>query len=267
MAGQEPQLEQYMDVVRGVASALASRLPRDVDRDELEADGYEGLVKALRDYDSAKGPLIPYIRLRSRGAMIDGMRRRMLIPHGAHAAGAQAPQLISLEHELADGHRLIDVVPDPTPATDEIAIANASQPTIRSEVQRLPGRHRRIVFARFLLNRRRADVAAAEGVTLAELARVEARIRRRLRRALRITTKAGAPERRPDRRPRTFSLTRAELRVLRLAADGATAAETAARLRKAPETVKTQRRAIIAKLAARNMMNAVAISYERGLLH
>ena len=57
-----------------------------------------------------------------------------------------------------------------------------------------------------------------------------------------------------------------ELKVLRLAAEGASSEETARRLRKASETVKSQRRAIIAKLRARNIINAVAIGYQRGLL-
>ena len=54
--------------------------------------------------------------------------------------------------------------------------------------------------------------------------------------------------------------------ALRLAAEGASTEETARRLRKASETVKSQRRAIIAKLRARNIINAVAIGYQRGLL-
>jgi len=37
-------------------------------------------------------------------------------------------------------------------------------------------------------------------------------------------------------------------------------------MRRGLETVKSQRCRIIAKLRARNMVNAVAISYQRGLL-
>ena len=69
-----------------------------------------------------------------------------------------------------------------------------------------------------------------------------------------------------DEDPEDEPLTEKELKVLRLAAEGATSAETARRLRKARETVKSQRRTVIAKLRARNMLNAVAIGYKRGLL-
>ncbi len=91
-----------------------------------------------------------------------------------------------------------------------------------------------------------------EGVSVDRIAQIESRIRRRLRTAARLTE--------------TEKLTSKELTVLRLAAEGASAAETAKRLRKAVETVKTQRCTVIAKLHARNITNAVAISYQRGLL-
>jgi DNA-binding CsgD family transcriptional regulator len=42
--------------------------------------------------------------------------------------------------------------------------------------------------------------------------------------------------------------------------------ETAASLGSSVETVKSQRRLVIAKLDARNMMHAVALGYENGLL-
>ena len=57
-----------------------------------------------------------------------------------------------------------------------------------------------------------------------------------------------------------------ELDVLRLAATGASVDETATRLGSSVETVKSQRRVVIAKLDARNMMHAVALGYENGLL-
>jgi DNA-directed RNA polymerase specialized sigma subunit len=58
VAVDEPQVEQYMRAVRQVARSLRSRLRTDtVDLEELEADGFEGLVRALHDYDPMKGPL------------------------------------------------------------------------------------------------------------------------------------------------------------------------------------------------------------------
>ncbi len=96
-----------MDVVRDVAEALGRRLRADTgDIEEFEADGFEALVKAVRDYDSSKGPLTPYIVLRCRGAMIDGLRKKMLISRKDREAGVSEPAVISLDVEVADGVRL-----------------------------------------------------------------------------------------------------------------------------------------------------------------
>jgi RNA polymerase sigma factor (sigma-70 family) len=253
MAAEQPELEQYMDVVRGVARGLARRLRVDaVDIEELEADGFEALVKALNDHESSKGPLVPYIILRCRGAMIDGLRRRMLITREDHRAGVTEPAVVSLEDEVADGIRLLDVIADPSSPTPDGASVPVTTTPIPSEVAALPRRHQRILLARYLQRRSQREIAAAEGISQNRLVQIESHIRRRLRGV------AGFAD--------SGQLTPKELTVLRLAAEGASAAETAKRLRKAVETVKSQRCAIISKLHARNMTNAVAISYQRGLL-
>lgn len=58
----------------------------------------------------------------------------------------------------------------------------------------------------------------------------------------------------------------AELDVLVGAAEGETADATAKRRSVSIETVKSQRRNVIAKLAAKNVQNAVHIAHQRGLL-
>ncbi len=57
------------------------------------------------------------------------------------------------------------------------------------------------------------------------------------------------------------ALTAPELEVLEAAADGLSAQETAERLVKSPHTVIAQRRAIQAKLGARNLSHAIALAY------
>ena len=61
-------------------------------------------------------------------------------------------------------------------------------------------------------------------------------------------------------------LTSPELDVLRAAADGLSAKETAARLAKSPHTVIAQRRAIQAKLGAKNLSHAISLAYRRRVL-
>ena len=68
----------------------------------------------------------------------------------------------------------------------------------------------------------------------------------------------------PDLGPTT--LTPSELDVLCEAANGFTAVETAERLGKGTQTVKTQRGRILLKLHATNIAQAVCIATERGVL-
>lgn len=243
-----------MDIVRRLASSLRRRLPPGrADLEELEGDGFEALVRARRDYDPSKGPLIPYVVLRCRGAMIDGLRRKTLRSRSDQAQGVEGPLLLSLEHELCEGVPIKEALADPHAATAEDVIERVSSTDLGPELAALPRRCRRIAFARFVQKRSQEDVATAEGVSRTTVQKLELRIRRRLH-DLGENTKEEP-------------LTSKELKVLRLAAEGASSEETARRLRKAYETVKAQRRSIIAKLRARNIANAVAIGYQRGLLH
>ena len=253
----QPELVQLMDVVREVARSVAGRLKSSaVDLEELEADGFEGLVKALDNYDAEKGPLVPYVVVRCRGAMIDGLRRRTMTSRRARAAGVEEPQVLSLEHEVDQGLRLMDVIVDPTSPTPEETTVSAA-PAIQSALAALPKRHQRVLLLRFLGDRPRQEIAAVEGMSVGRLAEIEKRFRDRLRppRQTPVTAEVQSDQ-----------LTEKELTVLRLAAQGASAEETAKWMRRGHETVKSQRCRIIAKLRARNMINAVAISYQRGLL-
>jgi DNA-binding CsgD family transcriptional regulator len=184
--------------------------------------------------------------------MIDGLRRRMLTTRAQRTNGVDEPLLLPLEHATADDPRIDEILADPDAMTAEDVIERVSSASACSALARLPKPYRRILFARFVQSRSQQDVAAAEGVSRKTIAQCEIQVRRRLHQF------GESPEEQP--------LTAKELKVLRLAAEGATSAETARRLRKARETVKSQRRAVIAKLRARNMLNAVAIGYKRGLL-
>ena len=62
-------------------------------------------------------------------------------------------------------------------------------------------------------------------------------------------------------------LTAQELEVLRAAADGLSAKETAAKLVKSQHTVIAQRRAVQAKLGARTLPHAITLAFRRRVLH
>jgi DNA-binding CsgD family transcriptional regulator len=61
-------------------------------------------------------------------------------------------------------------------------------------------------------------------------------------------------------------LTEPELEVLRAAAEGLSAQETAERLLKSRHTITTQRRTLQAKLGARNLPHAIALAYHYRVL-
>ena len=168
-----------MDEVRGLARGLARRLRSDsIDIEECEADGFEALVKALRDHDTSKGPLMPYIVLRCRGAMIDGLRKKMLVSRNDLAKGVTEPAVISLEHEVEEGVRLLDVLPDPNAQAPDVARAHVT--SIAVEVAALPKRHQRILLMRFLQRRTQKETAAVAGVASQTLAHIEAPEARKL---------------------------------------------------------------------------------------
>lgn len=58
-----------------------------------------------------------------------------------------------------------------------------------------------------------------------------------------------------------------ELEVLRAAADGLSAKETAQKLVKSQHTVIAQRRTVRAKLGARNLPHAIALAFRRRVLY
>jgi DNA-binding CsgD family transcriptional regulator len=61
-------------------------------------------------------------------------------------------------------------------------------------------------------------------------------------------------------------LSEPELEVLRAAADGLSAQETADLLVKSHHTITTQRRSVEAKLGARNLSHAVALGFKKKML-
>lgn len=61
-------------------------------------------------------------------------------------------------------------------------------------------------------------------------------------------------------------LSNPELEVLRAAAEGLSAKETAEKLVKSQHTVIAQRRAVQAKLGARNLPHAIALAFRRHVL-
>lgn len=77
----ESRILSYHSFVCIIATRLKSRLPPNVDREDLIASGMIGLIEAYDRFDDEKGiPFSTYAELRVRGAMIDMLRRQDWVP-------------------------------------------------------------------------------------------------------------------------------------------------------------------------------------------
>ncbi|NJM09321.1 MAG: sigma-70 family RNA polymerase sigma factor [Bdellovibrionaceae bacterium] len=74
-------LDEYMPRVRLIAQALLSRLPSNVELDDLVQAGTIGLIDAVKKFDpKKKNRFITYAEFRIRGAMLDHLRSLDVTP-------------------------------------------------------------------------------------------------------------------------------------------------------------------------------------------
>lgn len=80
-AARNALVEHYQPLVRVIAAALERRLPRSVDRADLEIAGTVGLMSAIEAYDATRGvPFELYAEHRLRGALLDELRVMDRVP-------------------------------------------------------------------------------------------------------------------------------------------------------------------------------------------
>ena len=76
---------RHAELVRRIAHHLAAKLPASVEIDDLIQAGMLGLLDASRNYDAEQGASFEtYASIRSRGAMIDEIRRGDWVPRSVH---------------------------------------------------------------------------------------------------------------------------------------------------------------------------------------
>lgn len=84
-ADTEILVHEHMDLVKRIAHHLISRLPADVQIEDLMQAGAMGLIEASRHYDQSHGASFEtYAGIRIRGAMLDEVRRQNWSPRSAH---------------------------------------------------------------------------------------------------------------------------------------------------------------------------------------
>jgi RNA polymerase sigma factor for flagellar operon FliA len=79
-------IEEHMWPVRCIANSIADNLPIQVDVDDLISAGAVGLIKAVDDFDPARGAkLETYARYRIKGAILDELRRQDMLPYSTRS--------------------------------------------------------------------------------------------------------------------------------------------------------------------------------------
>ena len=74
-------VEAYQNLVREVVRRFAGRLPRTVDRGDLQTAGNMGLISAVEGFDPARGVRFEsYGELRVKGALLDELRAQDWLP-------------------------------------------------------------------------------------------------------------------------------------------------------------------------------------------
>lgn len=85
-AARNALVERYQDVVREIVRWFAMRLPRNVDRGDLETAANVGLMAAIEGFDPARGvPFDAYCELRVKGALLDELRTQDWLPRAWRA--------------------------------------------------------------------------------------------------------------------------------------------------------------------------------------
>jgi RNA polymerase sigma factor for flagellar operon FliA len=258
---------QWLSFVKCLARQTYRLAPRGESLDDLEGDGFEALLRALDSFDATKGGTPEsWITLKVRGAMIDGMRRRHPGPYrkrpererlGPSAvkfvsfdapAGPADPGL-TLGETLADGAEVL--VEEQVEERDQL---DPARRRVRAALGNLSKREKRLLLLRHVEELSVGELAAREGVTERRIYQIE--------RAAAIKVRG---ESSPDAAAPS-DLSGIELKVLQSTAAGDTAAETAKRLGRSIETVRTHRKAVVKKLRARNMCHALSKAYRLGIL-
>lgn len=145
-----------------------------LDRDDLEAAGWMGLVEASRRYDAAKGASLgsyayPFIRAAMRAALAKGGLR-----------SNRAESLSADSDELAPAPSSAELDPEAS------LVHAAAAAALRSAIERLPPREREVIEGRWLTQgaTRVSDLSAQWGVTPARIRQIELEALAKLRRFL-----------------------------------------------------------------------------------
>ena len=111
--GRDELVERHAPLVKRIAYHMISRLPPNVQVDDLIQSGMVGLLEAVRNYDPGQGASFEtYAGIRIRGAMLDDIRKTDWAPRSVHRKSRQVAEVVreienakgrdAKDHEIAE---------------------------------------------------------------------------------------------------------------------------------------------------------------------
>jgi len=220
----------HLPLVGYEVSAMLSRVPASVTRDELASAGSLALVLAARAYDPSTGvPFARYASLRIKGALLDelrsmdwasrGARQRMREvsstserlaaelgrqPDRTELASAMGTDVAAVDQAQADLSRrvlslevdarsVVEIVPDRAPQPEAALLSAERLQWLRAAVVTLPDRLRVVIEGTFLDDQPVAELAARMGVTPSRVSQLKTEALGLLRDALNAGLDAEEP--------------------------------------------------------------------------
>jgi RNA polymerase sigma factor for flagellar operon FliA len=279
----------YTPLVIRIADRLHRRLPPHLERQDLVSSGMIGLLAAVDGYDPERSSLfVAYAAPRIFGAIVDWLRKNDFLPRSARQR-AEDLQFLSLEEPVRRGESereqqpsLAETIVDEQARDPEECVVN--QETVRAALEALPPREREIVVLHHFADVPFPMLADVIGVSPRRVWAIHSQAIAHLELLLEepaeieadgdvasdplegegLSTEGPTADGAPA--GASGALTPPELEVLRAAAEGMSAEETAERLTKSPGTIRAQRKSVRMKLHARNMAQAVWLACKMGYL-
>jgi RNA polymerase sigma factor for flagellar operon FliA len=114
-------IEKHASLVKRIAHHLLSRVPANVQLDDLIQSGMIGLIEAARKYDGTKGASFEtYAGIRIRGSMLDEIRKGDWAPRSVHRNGRKVTEAIkSLEGRLGRDAKDVEIAQELGVTLDE----------------------------------------------------------------------------------------------------------------------------------------------------
>jgi RNA polymerase sigma factor for flagellar operon FliA len=108
---QDELVLKHADLVKRIAYHLVSRMPPNVEVDDLIQAGMIGLLDAVRHYSASKGANFEtYAGIRIRGAMLDEVRKSDWTPRSVHRTVREISEVVRrIENETGHEARATDV--------------------------------------------------------------------------------------------------------------------------------------------------------------